>query len=199
MDHLPKLQHPFECNTYVDVPYLTPAGQHKFAYSPSTGFLEFPGKSGFDPLQWAVHNDLQGESFLDVTTFYQSWCFFAFVVNFLRIGGVDAGADDFIRDGTILTTHRLHTFLLHFQDISRTLGDEQKRIRYRKLEDILEKVSTIAQSLSFPSDIRLQKPRPFLCTRRCRGGCRSRGPHSPPVCRLARRTARTCNSLLRAT
>ena len=158
------LQRPFDLNSYIGVPYLTPGGQHKFSHIGSTDFLDLPGKSSFDPLRWAVHNDFLGESFLDVVTFYQSWYFFAFVVSFLRIGGVNAGFNDFFCHEGIVTTHRLRSLLLLFRHITRTRDDGQRSLCYRKLEAIIRKVSTVTQTLSFPSDVRIRtRTHSFKC------------------------------------
>jgi len=137
------------------VPYLAD-GNPDLAYD-GKGFLTFPERQGIDSRALTM-GDFQNLTHADVLCFFQSWCFFGFLIEVLGVTGISVTVKDFIRIETdkiesrgqvFVSTNKLPWLIREWEKSGRDLTEAQKTDRYaliyKHLRDVAQFVCVSSQ------------------------------------------------------
>ncbi|KAL4878177.1 hypothetical protein BJY04DRAFT_196396 [Aspergillus karnatakaensis] len=174
MEHLPL---PAGAKHFIVAPYEAPTS----AWYDNKGFLGFPARRNWTEVQLRGGDDRLKDDYLDedgfknkgtdqeVEQFFQTWLFFGLIIDVLKLGGVTACTEDFLKDrgktkARIVDTCDLPSLLVKWEAGIKKKGNLHKT--WNVLEEMFETVAGVLDRFCAEHDgdtmpLNQEKPRPW--------------------------------------
>ncbi|KAL5337963.1 hypothetical protein BJX70DRAFT_408911 [Aspergillus crustosus] len=174
MEHLPL---PDGAKHFILAPYEAPFS----AWYDNKGFLTFPARRGWTEAQLRGGDDTTKDDHLDedsfkhkgtnreVEQFFQTWLFFGLVIDVLKLGGVEACTEDFLKSrgqtkARIIVTTCLPEMLVRWEEGIK--GEGNIRRTWRTLNEMFETAAGVldrfcAVRAEDAMPLEQEKPRPW--------------------------------------